>query len=105
MARPRVAVGGDSPWIWRVAENTFNKQLRTADKGCSAWWLGGKLITHHRKNQLVTKCYTRHRELWEDNIRMDIREIGWGGVDWMRLSQDRDWWRAVVNTIMKFWVP
>jgi hypothetical protein len=34
---------------------------------------------------------------WEDGIRMDLREIGWGVVDWIRLAQDRDRWRAVVN--------
>jgi hypothetical protein len=45
----------------------------------------------------------RLRRRWEDDIKMDLREIVW--EDWMRLSQDRDWWRAVVNTIMKFWVP
>jgi hypothetical protein len=33
----------------------------------------------------------------EDGIRMDLREIGLGGVDWIRLAQDRDWWRAVVG--------
>jgi hypothetical protein len=37
---------------------------------------------------------------WEDNIRMDIREIGWEAVDWIHLTQDRDKWRALVNTIM-----
>jgi hypothetical protein len=37
---------------------------------------------------------------WEDGIRMDLREIGWGSVDWIQLSQDRDQWRAVVNTVM-----
>jgi hypothetical protein len=37
---------------------------------------------------------------WEDNIRMDLREIGWEGVDWMHLDKDRDQWRAVVNTVI-----
>jgi hypothetical protein len=37
---------------------------------------------------------------WEYGIRMDLREIGLGGVDWIRLSQDRDWWRAVVSVVM-----
>jgi hypothetical protein len=35
---------------------------------------------------------------WEDNFRMDLREAVWKYVDWMRLSQDRDQWRALVNT-------
>jgi hypothetical protein len=42
----------------------------------------------------------RSRRRWEDNIRMDLREIGWEGVDWKHLAQDRDQWRAVVNKIM-----
>jgi hypothetical protein len=39
----------------------------------------------------------RSRRTWEDNIKMDLREIGWGGLDWIDLAQDRDQWRAVVN--------
>jgi hypothetical protein len=44
--------------------------------------------------------FGRPRRRWEDGIRMDFREIGLGGVDWIRLSQDRDWWRAVVSVVM-----
>jgi hypothetical protein len=47
----------------------------------------------------------RPRCRWEDNIRMDFREIGWDSVDWMRLVQDRDQKWAVVNTVMNLWVP
>jgi hypothetical protein len=42
----------------------------------------------------------RPRRRWEDGIRMDLKEIGLGGVDWIRLSQDRDQWRAVVIAVM-----
>jgi hypothetical protein len=42
----------------------------------------------------------RPRRRWEYGIRMDLREIGLGGVDWIRLSQDRDRWRAVVIAVM-----
>jgi hypothetical protein len=42
----------------------------------------------------------RPRRRWEDGIRMDLREIGLGGVDGIRLSQDRDRWRAVVSAVM-----
>jgi hypothetical protein len=41
----------------------------------------------------------RPRCRWEDGIRMDLREIGLGGVDWIRLPQDRDRWRAVVSVV------
>jgi hypothetical protein len=42
----------------------------------------------------------RPRRRWEDGIRMDLREIGWGSVDWIQLAQDRDRCWAVVNTVM-----
>jgi hypothetical protein len=42
----------------------------------------------------------RPRPRWEDGIKMDLREIGWGGVEWIHLAQDRDRWRAVVNAVM-----
>jgi hypothetical protein len=47
----------------------------------------------------------RPRGRWEDNIRMDLREILWEGVDWIHLVQDRDQWRALVNTVMNLRVP
>jgi hypothetical protein len=37
---------------------------------------------------------------WADGIRMDLRETGWGNVDWIQLAQDRDQWQAFVNTVM-----
>jgi hypothetical protein len=42
----------------------------------------------------------RPRRRWVDNIKMDLREIGWVGVDWIELARDRDQWRALVNTVM-----
>jgi hypothetical protein len=47
----------------------------------------------------------RPRCRWEDNIRMDVREIGWGGMDWIDVAQDMDEWRALVNTVMNLRVP
>jgi hypothetical protein len=47
----------------------------------------------------------RRRRRWENNIRIDRREIGWQVVDWMHLAQDRDQWRAAANTVMDLWVP
>jgi hypothetical protein len=44
----------------------------------------------------------RPRRRWEDGIRMDVRDISLEGVDWIRLSQDRDRWRAVVSAVMNF---
>jgi hypothetical protein len=42
----------------------------------------------------------KHRHRWEDNIKMDLREVGWGDVVWIELAQDRDRWRALVNAVM-----
>jgi hypothetical protein len=42
----------------------------------------------------------RHRHRWEDNIKVYLREIGWGGMAWISLAQDRDQWSALVNTVM-----
>jgi hypothetical protein len=40
-----------------------------------------------------------------DNIKMDLRKIEWDGMDWIELVQNREQWRALVNTVMNLWVP
>jgi hypothetical protein len=47
----------------------------------------------------------RPRRRWEDNIKMDLREIGFGDVDWIHLARDGDRWWALLNTVMNLWVP
>jgi hypothetical protein len=47
----------------------------------------------------------RQRRRWVDNIKIDLREIGWDGADWIDLAQDRDQWRALVNMLMNLRVP
>jgi hypothetical protein len=47
----------------------------------------------------------RPRSRWEDNIKMDLRKIGFGDVDWIDLAQNRDRWRALVNTVMNLQFP
>jgi hypothetical protein len=42
----------------------------------------------------------RPRRRWVDNIKMDLRESGWDGVDWTDMAQDRDQWRTLVNTVL-----
>jgi hypothetical protein len=43
--------------------------------------------------------------MWVDNIKIDLREIGWDGMDWIDLAQGRDQWRPFVNTVMNLRVP
>ena len=47
----------------------------------------------------------RPKSRWEDNIKMDLQEVGCGGVDWIEMAQDRDRWRALVNAVMNLRVP
>jgi hypothetical protein len=47
----------------------------------------------------------RPRRKWVDNIRMDLGELGWGDVDWIDLANDRNRWRALVNSVLNLLVP
>jgi hypothetical protein len=47
----------------------------------------------------------RPRRRWVDNIKMDLKEMRWDGTDWIDLAQDRDQWRALVNTVINLRVP
>jgi hypothetical protein len=47
----------------------------------------------------------RSRSRWVDNIKMELRERGWDGMDWIDMAQDRDQWRALVNTVITLRVP
>jgi hypothetical protein len=47
----------------------------------------------------------RPRRKWVDNSKIDLRKIRWDDMDWIDLAQDRDQWRALVNTVMNLWVP
>jgi hypothetical protein len=55
---------------------------------------------HEGKRQLG-----RARSRWEDNIKMDLQEVGWWGMDWNKLARDRDRWRALVNAVMNLRFP
>jgi hypothetical protein len=49
--------------------------------------------------------FGRPRRRWKDNIKLDLQEVGRGGMDWIELVQDRDKWQAIVNEVMNLWVP
>ena len=59
------------------------------------------LMGKHEEKRLTGR--PRHRR--EDNIKMDLQEMGCGGMDWINLAQNRDRWQALVNALMKFQVP
>jgi len=71
--------------------------------------MGGACGTHGGRKRALTVLVGRpegKRQLvrtgrnWEDNIKMDLQEVGWGGMDWIDPAQDRDKWRALVNAVM-----
>ena len=47
----------------------------------------------------------RHTRRWEDNIKMDLQEVGCSYMNWIWLAQDRDSWRTLVSAVMNIWVP
>jgi hypothetical protein len=77
--------------------------------------MGGACNTHESERRNAYEIFVgkpegkrplgRPRRRWEDNIRMDLRVIGWEGVDCMHLAQDRNQWRAFVNTVTNLRVP
>ena len=53
----------------------------------------------------MERDYLQDRYRWEDNIKMDFHEMGYGDVDWIALAQDKDRCRVLVNAVMNLWVP
>jgi hypothetical protein len=71
------------------------------DRACGTHGRGDKSVQGFGGKPEGKRPLGRPRCRWEDGIRMDLREIGLGGgVDWIRLAQDRDRWRAVVSAVM-----
>ena len=66
---------------------------------------GGKGHTRFQGRQPREGEHFKDRRRWENNIRMDLQEVGWRGMDWIDLAQDRDRWRALVNAVMNLLVP
>jgi hypothetical protein len=66
---------------------------------------GGMHIGYWWESQKKKRPLGRPRRRWVDNIKMDLREVGWDGRDRIDLAQDWDRWRALVNTVMNLRVP
>jgi len=62
----------------------------------TVFWYGDLM---EKKTLVIPRCR------WEDNIKMDLQEVGCWSMDWIELAQDRDRWLALVNAVMNFWVP
>jgi hypothetical protein len=56
-------------------------------------------------NRCRNLTLVRHKCRWEDNIKMDLQEVRWGGVDWMNMAQKRDRWWVLVNAVMNLQGP
>jgi hypothetical protein len=98
---------------WRKKHNEELHNLIRVIKSRRMRWAGHVARMGERRNAYRTlvgkpegkRPLGRPRRTWVDNIKMDLREIGWGGMDWIDLAQDRDQWRALVNTLMNLRVP
>ena len=90
-----------SPSIVRVIKSGRMRWAKHATRmgrgeGDTGFWWG---------NLREKKPLGRPRRRWEDNIKMDLQEVGCGGMDWIELAQDRDRWRALLNAVMNHRVP
>jgi hypothetical protein len=63
---------------------------------CTGFWL---------KNLRLKRLLGRPKRRWEDNIDVDLQEVGCGGMDWIELVQDRERWRALVKAVMNIPIP
>jgi hypothetical protein len=63
------------------------------------------ILNINNNNTELKRSLGRPKSRWVDNIKMNLREIRWDGVDWIDMAHDRDQWRALVNTVLNFRVP
>ena len=69
---------------------------------CSTYWGEERVLVGKPEEK---RPLGRHRHKWEDNIKMDLQEVGYGSLNWIELAQDRDRWWALVNEVMNLRVP
>jgi hypothetical protein len=98
---------------WRKLHNEELRDLYRITKSRAVRWAGHVARKGEKRNAyrlLLGKPagkrpLGRPRRRWVDNIRMDLGEVGWGDVDWFGLAQDRNRWRALVNSVSNLRVP
>ena len=81
-------------WVikWRRMRWAGHVACMGERRGVTGFWWGKRPLEKLRRR-------------WEDNIKMDLQEVGCGGMDWIELAQDKDRWRAFVNAVMNLRVP
>ena len=72
---------------------------------CSTYGAGAVHTGYWWETSEGNKSLGRPKRRWEDNIKMDLQEVGCRGMDWKDVTQDRDEWRALVNAVMNVRVP
>jgi hypothetical protein len=83
----------------QIEKNEMAGQVTCMGEKKSAYSI---LVGKREGNRLLGRPRCR----WEDNIKMDLQKLGWGGdIDWIDLDQDRDRWQALVNVVMNLQVP
>jgi hypothetical protein len=85
----------------------LNNQVKEDELGRTCSTNGGKRNAYRILvgNPEGKRPLERPRHKWVDNIKMDLREIGWDGMEWIDLPQNRDQWRALVKAVMNLRVP
>jgi hypothetical protein len=90
-----------SPNIFGVTKSRRMREAGNVARMGEGRGVYGVLVGKHEGKRPLER--PRHR--WETNIKMDLQEVGCGGMDWMELVQDRNRWRALVNAVMNLRVP
>jgi hypothetical protein len=89
-------------WAWDVASIGKRGMM---GMGCSKHWEKRNAFRDLVGKPEGERQLRKPTRRWEDNIKMDLMETGWGGMDWIHLIQDRDQWRDLLNTVMNLRVP
>jgi hypothetical protein len=82
-----------------------NKPVKKVNKNPRTWTDSLDKRPKQKMDMRFGTWNVRPRRRWVDNIKMDLRQIGWDRVDWIDLAQDKDQWRALVNTVLNLRVP